>query len=224
MKRLLLVVGVVLLSQGAFAQSTSSRITSSPTFGPFHSSPFQLRTDVGGRFSGGAGFNSPELALGITPELDLKRFYLRGTSFFRTGNKFDTGDGHSKGAQFEAYLRANRFLLGGGVNYVKLTTSQYEKSAIRPLLGAGVEFKVDQYPSRFFANYYLRGTDNINGVQGLNLRWEVDVKPKVRITPFHFSVFRSFPSNNPQLGTVTSFVATFGVSFVLWSPKPANRN
>lgn len=176
------------------------------------------------RLTGNMGYQTPELTFGIAPELNLRRFYARGTSFYRTSNKRETGDGHSAGGQFEAYLRANRFLFGGGVNFVKLTTSQYQKGGFRPLVGGAVEYKVDPYPSRFFAYYVMRGTDDHNGLQGPNFRWEVDLKPKVRITPLHLAVYRFYPTDNPQLGTKMGFSATFGISYVLWSPKPGLRD
>ncbi|HXE89388.1 MAG TPA: hypothetical protein VNK82_00325 [Terriglobales bacterium] len=190
----------------------------------FGQAPFQIRTEIGIRFNQNLGYENPELTFAVTPELNAKKLYVRGSAFYRTGNKLQTGNGYSTGGDLEAYFRVKRLLFGGGVTRGNLVTSQFQKGTTHPLIGGAVEFRVGKHPSRIFAQYLLRGSDDTNGLQGVRTRLEVDVHRRIRIAPYNLGVYRFFPSNAPQLGTRTGYSFSAGVSYVLWSGKERTGN
>ncbi len=175
----------------------------------------ELRAISGVRGSAGLGYANPEFVAGIAPEYQSKRFLFRGQALYRSARKLETGDGYAYTARAEFYHKFSRFYAGAGLNYSRTTTSLWSKGSVRPLVAFGVEDRVDnKYPMRVFGYYIFKGSDESNGVQGPGFRLEIDLTPKVRISPFEFEVYRFYPTEHPELGAKMGFRWGASVSYV----------
>jgi hypothetical protein len=168
------------------------------------------------------GFTGPSFTFSATPEIENRLLMFRFQPYISTGNKMGTGNGFARGTRVEAYGRFNRFLLGGGVSQSRLKTSSYEKSALRPFVGGGLEGYASRTHMRFIGQYFLSGTDRTNHLHGPRFLWDLDMTQRWRFT-FEFAAYRFHPSNQPTLPRQTGLTAGFGVSYRLFDSGTTAR-
>jgi hypothetical protein len=87
--------------------------------------------------SAGLGYKLPDTAFGFSIEKPVgRRFEIQLSSAFSPTHKYITNDGESLLASGSGLFWVNwKFAVLGGVNFSRLWTSQFDKSAIYPVAG-----------------------------------------------------------------------------------------
>ena len=143
------------------------------------------------------------------------------------GHKTDDGDqpnpkGHDRHLQGDVFFRLTKlghpkWMLGGGYRWSQLSTTNYTKGGSRPQFGAAYDLFFDHggskpdcggycwYSARFYADYFLAGTDWQNGSHGVEFGMTVPrpVENKHLFVVWTLGIFRFHESitesNNPTL-------------------------
>jgi hypothetical protein len=105
---------------------------------------------------GGAGF-----------QVEASRFVATLEGFADSSHKLDSGTGWTARMRGVTFFRPTKnIFLGGGVSYSALWTEPYEKNAWHPRVGGGFDHFSERFSLRAQAEYVLKGTDRLNGLQG----------------------------------------------------------
>jgi hypothetical protein len=158
--------------------------------------------------SGGTGYQNPGFLYRGGLEAEGKRLLLRGQGGIGLAQKRETGDGWIRRFRADGYLKAGRLLVGGGATGAKQTTSRWSKSSIHPLVGGGVEHK----NFRLLAGYLMKGTDELNGVTGIDLQSRIQVSRRFAINP-EVTVTRFYSTGRPDLPRKVGVSAAMGFTF-----------
>lgn len=130
----------------------------------------KLRSVFGGiANNGGLGYVSPTFQLGAQVEQRWASWELNVKFDVSTSRKlnFDEGWSATTGAGGTWFFSRPVFLTGG-VRFGYTRTSEYDKWALHPYLGAGLDFPLGSQEWRVSAAYVHRGTDTANDLHGLD--------------------------------------------------------
>jgi hypothetical protein len=188
--RVMLVVFVMLLGLSAVAQ--------------------QVRFDntVLTTVSGGLGYENPGLMYRPAVEVEGDAFLIRGEAGIGSARKRETGDGWQRRMRADAYVKIRKFLIGGGAASAKQFTSRWSKGSVHPLVGGGIQHK----NLRMLASYLLKGTDDRNGVTGVNIQARVQLSRHFSISP-EVTLNRFHSTDRPDLGRKSGMSAGMGVTY-----------
>lgn len=105
---------------------------------------------------------------------DTKHFFTLDEAGYETGGKNNDNDntsssGHTRVLTSQVLAKTGKYFYGVGVEWNKLYTPDYSRSAVHPKATVGRDFS-GGYVSRVLVSYIDRGTDTTNGLQGVEGR------------------------------------------------------
>jgi hypothetical protein len=144
--------------------STPSQGNSSQESGSFWPRPYAYG---GLALSRGAGYDPAAGILGSGLDIDARNFLFLGEGSLQNAHKIDSGTGSEYDLKARSFVRAGSgWFCGGGVQWSRLSTSEYAKQAWRPTFGGGKDLNLQNLSVRAQALYIMPGTDHLNALQG----------------------------------------------------------
>jgi hypothetical protein len=143
------------------------------------------------------GYTNPDFQLRGGVEREAMRYLTYGEAQYDTANKMDVGDGYEFSFRALGYARklaGDELAIfgGGGLEYVRLHTSAYQKSAVKPVIGVGTEIT---YGLRAEVLYTFAGTDSWNHERKLTIKSKWWLHPKWYLEPAIGVYFYNQPCN-----------------------------
>jgi hypothetical protein len=163
--------------------------------------------------SNGASYSPAAGTIGGGLNLESAHFIALAETSFQNAHKQDSGTGNEVDLKGRAFFRTSPgWYFGGGAQWSKLSTVEYDKQAWRPVFGGGKDLFRENFSLRAQALYVLPGTDRLNALQGPEIslwlpspaaRSHFFYRQTLGIYEFHQT---SVPGN---LGTSNRYAATF---------------
>jgi hypothetical protein len=156
------------------------------------------------------GYANPQVLFRPGVEVQGKWGLFRTFGGLGSSRKLETGDGWVRRFRADAHFKFKKLLVGGGVSGARQTTSRWSKGSIHPLISGGFQHKNVQ----LIAAYILPGTDDLNGVRGVDGQLRFQLSRRVAFSP-EISVLNFYSTGRPDLPRKFGFSlgAAFTYSF-----------
>jgi hypothetical protein len=158
--------------------------------------------------SGGLGYANPGFVYRAGVEVEGTRAVIRASGGFGSARKLETGDGWVRRFRADSYFKVRKLLIGGGISGSKLTTSRWSKGSVHPLIGAGIQ----NSRARAIVAYMLPGTDDQNGVRGVDVQLRLQISKRVAFNP-EISMLRYYSTGRPDLPRKFGIAAGIGFTY-----------
>ncbi len=123
----------------------------------------------GGIALNGMGYEPFAFQGGTGLSLESPSLYFQTSVSVDNAHKKDSGTGRGIGLSSLTAFRVRKALVGAGMSFSELKTSQYVKRAWRPNLYSAYDFVGSNYSCRIATTYVLTGQDKTNGTHGAQI-------------------------------------------------------